>query len=80
MYRRRREKKIAKLYQTFFDMNRESFLKTEKDGFFEGLFYSDEDFQIRKEKLVALCELLETDLKFEKMKRLKPILVIRLGC
>ena len=66
-----RKKEFAKLYQTFFDMNRESFLKIEKDGFFEGLFNSDEDLQIRKEKLVALCELIETDLKFEKNEEIK---------
>ncbi|MCH7399039.1 hypothetical protein MM236_13625 [Belliella sp. DSM 107340] len=74
-----RKKEFAKLYQTFFDMNRESFLKTEKDGFFEDLFNSDEDLQIRKEKLVALCELIETDLKFEKNEEIKTNLSKRIG-
>lgn len=66
-----KKKEFAKLYQNFFDINRESLLKTEKNGFFSNFFNSDEDFRTRKEKLVALCELVEADLKFEKNEQTK---------
>ncbi|MCH7411704.1 hypothetical protein MM239_20120 [Belliella sp. DSM 111904] len=57
------KKDFDKLYQVFFAIDRDSFLETGKRGFTEVLNNLVEDFQARREKLVALCELIVAEMK-----------------
>jgi len=73
-----RNKEIDQLYQTFFGINRESFLRSNQDEFFEAIFNSDQDLQTNKEKIIAFCELIDVDMKFERNEEIKLILSYKL--
>ncbi|MGY6520487.1 MAG: hypothetical protein ACXIUD_02090 [Mongoliitalea sp.] len=67
------KREIQDMYPKFFGKNRVYFLEAEGITMIEELFLESDD-TTKKEKLSALCQLMELDLKLEEDVRLRQIL------
>lgn len=71
-------KGIDGMYQDFFEINRKQILDSESDFLIDSLFDYNNNENSRKEKISALCQLMELDLKLEEDQKIKSILNLKI--